>query len=398
MIYHCLTCPGNPEAYDRHARTLRVMTETMMELLHGAQRIVIKTGSALVADGTGVPRRGWMETLAADMRALQAAGKQVMLVSSGAVALGRGVLGLGTGALKLEEKQAAAACGQIALMEAWQACFAAHGLKAAQLLLTLDVSEDRRRYLNARGTVETLLEHGVVPVFNENDTVATAELRVGDNDRLAARVAQMAGADVLVLLSDVDGLYTADPSRDAAAEHIGVVEVIDAAVREMAGGAKSAVSSGGMQTKIEAAEIATGNGCHTIITLGTQAHPLRALQEGARRTWFLARTTPHGARKAWIAGTLKPKGEVSVDAGAEKALLAGNSLLPVGVKEISGHFERGDAVLIRAAGGRMLAKGLSAYSCEDARKIMGKNSRQTEAILGYKGRDALVHRDDMVLL
>ncbi len=369
-----------------------------MNLLANAQRIVIKTGSSLVTDGTGAPRRGWMQTLVEDMAALQAKGKQVMLVSSGAVALGRGVLGLGAGVLRLEEKQAAAACGQIALMEAWQSCFAAHGLKTAQLLLTLDVSEQRRRYLNARGTLETLLEHGVVPVFNENDTIATAELRVGDNDRLAARVAQMAGADVLVLLSDVDGLYTADPSKDSKAEHIGVVEVIDDAVREMAGGAKSAVSSGGMQTKIEAASIATANGCHTLITKGLQPHPLRALESGARRTWFLARTTPHGARKAWIAGTLKPKGEVTVDVGAEKALLAGNSLLPVGVKEISGRFERGDAVLIRGLSGRMLAKGLSAYNSEDAAKIMGKNSKQTEAILGYKGRDALVHRDDMVLL
>ncbi len=370
-----------------------------MELLHNAHRIVIKVGSSLIADGNATPRRDWMYSLAADMAALHARGKQVMLVSSGAVALGRAVLGLGNGALKLEEKQAAAACGQIALMEAWQGCFTAHAMHTAQLLLTLDVSEDRRRYLNARGTLEALLEHQVIPVFNENDTVATAELRVGDNDRLAARVAQMAGADVLVLLSDVDGLYTADPTRDASAEHLAKIEEVDARIQAMAGGARSAVSSGGMQTKIEAATIATGYGCHTLITKGTELHPLRELEAGARHSWFVARTTPHGARKAWIAGTLKPRGELEVDAGAEKALLAGNSLLPVGVCAISGQFERGDAVLIRsAATGRMLAKGLSAYSSDDAGKILRKNSKEIQVILGYKGRDALVHRDDMVLL
>jgi len=369
-----------------------------MEVLHNAHRIVIKVGSSLVADSGGVVHRAWMRSLAEDIAAFHARGKQVILVSSGAVALGRGVLGLGTGILGLEEKQAAAACGQIALMEAWQGCLAHHRLKAAQLLLTIDVSEQRRRYLNARNTLETLLERGVVPVINENDTIATAELRVGDNDRLAARVAQMAGADVLVLLSDVDGLYTADPSKNEGATHLEVIETIDEAVREMAGIARSALSSGGMQTKIEAAEIATRNGCHTIITRGMDPHPLKRLEEGARHSWFVAGTTPHGARKAWIAGTLKPKGEVTVDAGAEKALLSGNSLLPVGVYEISGEFERGDAVLIRSTTGRMLAKGLSAYGSDDARKIMGKNSKQTEALLGYKGRDALVHRDDMVLL
>lgn len=369
-----------------------------MQLLHNAHRIVIKVGSSLVADSTGVPRNGWMATLAADMAALHARGQQVILVTSGAVALGRGVLGLGAGILKLEDKQAAAACGQIALMQAWQTSLAKHTLNAAQLLLTLDVSEQRNRYLNARNTLEALLEHRVIPIINENDTVATAELRVGDNDRLAARVAQMASADVLVLLSDVDGLYTGDPSKDADAKHIERIEQMDDTVRAMAGGARSAVSSGGMQTKIEAADIATAFGCHTVITKGTGEHPLKALEEGGRHSWFVARTTPHGARKAWIAGTLKPLGEVVIDAGAEKALLAGNSLLPVGVKEISGMFERGDAVLIRSATSRMLAKGLSAYSAEDGRKIMGKNSKETEAILGYKGRDALVHRDDMVLL
>lgn len=369
-----------------------------MQLLHNAHRIVVKIGSSLVADNAGAVHRAWMASLAADVAALRARGKQVMLVSSGAVVLGRGVLGLGSGALKLEEKQAAAACGQIALMEAWQGSLQQHRLTAAQLLLTLDVSEQRRRYLNARNTLETLLEHGVIPVINENDTVATGELRVGDNDRLAARVAQMAGADVLVLLSDVDGLYTADPNSDPEAEHLEKIEEIDAHIRAMAGGAKTAISSGGMQTKIEAAEIATGNGCHTLITLGTAEHSLAALEAGARHSWFVAKTTPHGARKAWIAGTLKPRGEVTVDAGAEKALLAGNSLLPVGVREISGAFDRGDAVLIRSATGRMLAKGLSAYGADDAKKIMGKNSKETEAILGYKGRDALVHRDDMVIL
>lgn len=369
-----------------------------MQLLRNARRIVVKIGSSLVAGDNGAVHRAWMESLAADVAALHAREKQVILVSSGAVALGRDVLHLGGGVLKLEDKQAAAACGQIALMEAWQSCLRLHRLHAAQLLLTIDVSEQRNRYLNARNTLESLLERGVIPVVNENDTIATEELRVGDNDRLAARVAQMAGAELLVLLSDVDGLYTADPSKDSRAVHLETIEVIDDRVRAMAGEARNAVSSGGMRTKIEAAEIATAFGCHTVITLGTAAHPLAALEAGAKHSRFEARTTPHGARKAWIAGTLKPLGEVVVDAGAEKALLAGNSLLPVGVTEITGHFERGDAVLIRGATGRVLAKGLSAYGSGDARRIMGKNSKQTEILLGYKGRDALIHRDDMVPL
>ena len=367
--------------------------------LNEAKRIVLKTGSSLVIDAaSGEARTAWMASLAADVARLRAEGLQVILVSSGAVALGRHALGL-AGKPKLEEKQAAAACGQPLLMQAWAAAFGAHGIRVAQLLLTLDDSEHRRRFLNARNTLETLLAHGIVPVINENDTVATAELRVGDNDRLAARVAQMAGADLLVLLSDVDGLYTANPASDPSAQHIPVVEQITDTVRGFAEPPSSSVGTGGMVTKIQAAELALSAGCHTLLTLGTPEHPLARLdQDEARGTWFVASTTPRGARKDWIAGSLAPQGELTVDDGAAKALAAGNSLLPAGVASVEGEFQRGDAVLVLDRQRHVLAKGLSAYNADDARRIAGQKSANIEHILGFKGRDEMIHRDDLVLL
>jgi len=375
------------------------MTTPSPTPLSSARRLVIKTGSSLVIDAaTGQARTHWMASLAADLAALRAAGQQVILVSSGAVALGRQALGL-SGKPRLEEKQAAAACGQPLLMQAWSQAFEAHGIKVAQLLLTLDDSEHRRRYLNARATLETLLAHGIVPIINENDTVATAELRVGDNDRLAARVAQMSGADVLVLLSDVDGLYTANPAVDPNAQHIPWVEQITDTVRGFAAPPASQVGTGGMVTKIQAAELALSGGCHTLLTLGVPEHPLARLsQEHARGTWFTATTTPRSARKEWIAGSLAPQGELVVDDGAAAALTRGNSLLPAGVREVSGDFQRGDAVLVLDQTRHVLAKGLSAYNADDARRIAGQQSVRIEEILGFKGRHEMIHRDDLVLL
>lgn len=370
-----------------------------MDPLQHAQRIVVKIGSSLVADmATGAPHHAWMASVAQDLLALQHRGAELILVSSGAVALGCGPLGVARGQLRLEEKQAAAACGQIALIDAWRDCFAPHGVTVAQLLLTLDDSEHRRRYLNARRTLETLLTYRVIPIVNENDTVATGEIRVGDNDRLAARVAQMAGADLLILLSDIDGLYTADPSSDPHATLIAEVPTITPQIRAGAAPPQSAVGTGGMITKITAAEIATAAGCATIITRGTALHPIAALQAGGRHTKFLANGSPRSARKEWIAGTLQACGTVTIDAGAAAALAKGNSLLPVGVIAIDGDFERGDAIAMQTADGRVVAKGLSSYGAQDARRIMGRNSADVETLLGYKGRDALVHRDDLVML
>lgn len=370
-----------------------------MQLIEKSKRIVLKTGSSLVTEPEGEAlRKDWMMSVAADIANLMAMGKKLVLVSSGAVAMGRKALGFGARPLKLEEKQAAAAIGQPLLIDAWRAAFAEHKIPVAQLLLTIDESENRRRYLNARATLETLLSHGVLPIVNENDTVATAELRVGDNDRLAARVAQMAGADLLILLSDVDGLYTANPVTDPDATHINEVKVITDEIRMMAAGARSTISSGGMATKIQAAEIATNAGCHTLIAKGNENAPLFALKQGAQCTLFAAATTPQNARQRWISGALSPQGELTVDDGAEKALLAGNSLLPVGVKSLKGNFERGDAVAVKNANGKILAKGLSAYASEEAARIIGRNTKDIEEILGYKGRDALIHRDDLVLV
>lgn len=367
-------------------------------MLKNAKRIVIKVGSSLIIGEGDSARKEWLASLAQDIASLTGSGKQVIVVTSGAVALGRPALGYGKRQLTLEEKQAAAACGQIRLFSLWQETLEAVKLSPAQILLTADDSVQRRRYLNARGTLETLLENGkVIPIVNENDTVATLELRFGDNDRLSARVAQMAGADLLVVLSDIDGLYSADPNQDANAKFIPEVKEVNTEIERMAGGANSAVSSGGMRTKIEAAKIATDAGCHMIIARGTGMHPLQALGAGGKCTHFVAKGTPKSARKHWIAGSMHPAGSIIVDDGAAKALAAGKSLLPAGVTSVEGAFDRGDTVLIKDTNGAILGKGLTAYAAEDAVRILGRKSEDIEKILGFKGRSVLIHRDDMVL-
>ena len=363
-----------------------------------AKRVVVKIGSALLVEkSTGRVNRAWLETLAADVAAMRARGQEVVIVSSGAIALGRRQLGLAPGKLKLEESQAAAAVGQIRLAHAWKEVLEQHDCAVAQVLLTLGDTEERRRYLNARSTLNTLLKLGAIPVINENDTVATAEIRYGDNDRLAARVAQMASADCLVLLSDVDGLYTADPSRDATARFIPEVTGITPEIEAMAGGSASDVGSGGMATKVLAGKIAVAAGCNMCITIGREQHPLQRIEAGGRCTWFVAKASPKTVRKQWIAGLLQPAGVLHVDAGAAKALRGGKSLLPAGVTKVEGRFDRGDAVVVRDADGAEIARGLSAYSSEDARRASGRRSQELEAILGYRGRDELIHRDDLVL-
>jgi glutamate 5-kinase len=371
----------------------------MSSPLSTARRIVVKIGSALlVEDRSAAPRHAWLDSVAADIAALHAGGREVVVVSSGAVALARRALGLTRKALRLEEKQAAAAVGQIRLAGAWDQALSAHGLRAAQLLLTLEDSEDRRRYLNARATLQTLLGLGCVPVINENDTVATAEIRFGDNDRLAARVAEMIQADALVLFSDIDGLYTADPRRDPEAAHIPEVARITDAIMAMGGEPPPGYSSGGMRTKLIAARIATAAGCGMAIAKGEVAHPLRALLDGGRCTWFLPSPEGRAARKNWIGGSLQPSGVLVVDAGAARALAQGGSLLPAGVKAVSGEFSRGDALSVRDEAGAELARGLSAYDSADAARIAGHRSAEIEAILGWRGRDEVIHRDDLVLL
>jgi glutamate 5-kinase len=363
-----------------------------------ARRIVVKIGSSLLVDRKlGELNAAWLTSLALDVAGLAGAGKQVILVSSGAIALGRHMLRLPGGALELEKSQAAAAVGQISLAGAYQAALGAHGLTAAQILLTLGDTEERRRYLNARQTIGTLLAHRAVPVVNENDTVATSEIRYGDNDRLSARVASMMSADCLVLLSDIDGLYTAPPGSGVRAERLQEVRAITPEIEAMAGSAGSELSRGGMVTKIEAGRIALASGTNMVIASGKVLHPLRALSEGAPCTWFLAHSDPVTARKRWIAGQLEPKGSVEIDAGAERALLSGKSLLPAGVTRVDGTFERGDAVVIRGADGRELGRGLIAYAQADAARIIGRKSGEIAAILGHAGRTELVHRDDMVL-
>lgn len=375
------------------------MIEPPVPSLASGQRIVVKIGSALVVDAAAAePRTGWLSALAADIAELRRRGMELLVVSSGAIALARRKLGLEGKRLRLEEKQAAAAVGQIRLAEAWSEALSGYELNAAQLLLTLDDTEDRRRYLNARATLETLLGLRCVPVINENDSVATAEIRFGDNDRLAARVAAMIAADQLILLSDVDGLYSADPRHDPAARHLPLVPALTPEIEVLGGEPPPGYSSGGMRTKLAAARIATGAGCAMAIALGTRHHPLRALAEGARCTWFLPSPDGRSARKRWILGSLQPLGAYLIDRGAARALAAGSSLLPAGVRAVEGRFDRGDPVLVRGPDGGTIARGLSAYASEDAARIVGRRSEAIEAILGWRGRDELIHRDDLVLL
>ena len=366
--------------------------------LADAKRIVIKIGSVLLVEqATGTIHRTWLNALADDIAGLVRGGSEIVLVSSGAIAVGRRHLGLTRGTLKLEESQAAAATGQIRLAHAYQETLARHDITVAQVLLTLDDTEERRRHLNARSTLTTLLRLGTVPVINENDTVATSEIRFGDNDRLAARVAAMMNADALVLLSDIDGLYSADPKVDPDAKFIAEVSAITPEIEAMAGRAQPGHSSGGMVTKLAAARIAVGAGCRMVIADGRELYPLAAIQNGARATWFLSQVEPRTARKRYIAASLRPAGTLILDEGARRALGSGKSLLPAGVTAIEGAFQRGDAVVLRGLDGAEIARGLSAYSAADARRIIGHKSREIEAILGYRGREELVHRDDMVL-
>lgn len=366
--------------------------------LRGARRLVIKIGSALLVDqSNGNIHRQWLESVADDIAAIRARGTDVVIVTSGAIAVGRRHLGLPEGTLRLEEKQASAATGQGRLAHAYQEALARHTITAAQVLLTLGDTEDRRRYLNARNTLDTLLKYGAVPVINENDTVATTEIRFGDNDRLAARVAMMAGADALVLLSDIDGLYTADPKVDPTARLIPEVHTLSPEIRAMAGEARPGVGTGGMVTKLLAAQIAMGAGCAMAIAPGKSLNPLSSLETGGPCTWFLPSTNPQSARKQWIAGSMKARGTFVLDAGAVAALRSGKSLLPAGVTAVEGTFERGDTVLIKGPDGVTLGKGVSAYGSEAAITIRGHRSDRIEELLGYRGREELIHRDDLVL-
>ena len=356
----------------------------------------------LVDAQAGRLKEAWLESLVADIAALHGGEdsgtkRDVLVVSSGAIALGRTVLKLATGRLELEESQAAAAVGQIALARTWTEALSRHGITAGQVLVTLTDTEERRRYLNARSTIDKLLEWRAVPVINENDTVATTEIRYGDNDRLAARVATMVSADLLVLLSDIDGLYDAPPATVASARRIPLVERITPEIEAMAGTASSDLSRGGMQTKIEAGKIATGAGTHMVIASGLVDHPLDAIAKGANCTWFLTGANPVTARKKWIAGSLEPKGTFGIDAGAVAALRRGNSLLPVGVVKVEGEFARGDAVVIRGPDGAEIGRGLSAFDAEDAQKIRGRASADIDSILGFSGRSEMIHRDDLVV-
>jgi glutamate 5-kinase len=371
---------------------------TLTDRFTRAKRVVIKIGSALLVDGsTGKIRREWLTALSMDIAKMRARGQEVLIVSSGSIAMGRHVLGLPNGPLKLEESQAAAAAGQIQLAHAYQEILALEGLQVAQILLTPSDTEERRRYLNARSTVATLLSLGAIPVVNENDTVATSEIRFGDNDRLAARVAQMISADCLVLLSDIDGLYDRDPKTDADAILIQEVTELSEDIVAMAGISQTDVGSGGMITKLKAAQIAMAAGCTMFIASGTITHPLSAIENGARTTCFIARDTPRKARKKWIAASLSSQGRVIIDAGAEKALGSGKSLLPAGVTKIEGIFDRGDLVTVINGDGVELGQGLVAYSSEDASRICGHKSGEIAEILGYSGRDEMIHRDELAL-
>ena len=367
--------------------------------LNAAKRIVVKIGSTLLVDEKkGAIKRAWLDALSDDMAALRAAGKEILVVSSGAIAAGRTHLGLTNTRIRLEEKQAAAAIGQIQLAHAYQESLARHEITVAQILLTLTDMEERRRHLNARATLAALLKLGTIPVINENDTVTTTEIRVGDNDRLAARVAAMIGADTLILLSDIDGLYDADPRKVADAAFLAVVDTITPEILAMAGKAPVGYSSGGMVTKLAAARIAVDAGCRMVIADGTGLNPLKAIEEGVRCTWFRATLEPRAARKLWISGSLGASGALHLDAGATHALRHGKSLLPAGVTGVAGKFQRGDTVRVLDEKGLEIARGLTAYSVKDAERIIGHNSREIEGLLGYHGREELIHRDDLVLL
>ncbi|MEE2689194.1 MAG: glutamate 5-kinase [Pseudomonadota bacterium] len=371
----------------------------MINDLSCSRRLVVKIGSALLVDEkSGSVRHDWLNALADDIHSLRAVGMEILIVSSGAIAVGRRHLGLMQNSMRLEEKQAAAASGQIQLAHAYQQALARHEISVAQILLTLGDTEERRRHLNARSTINQLLLLGAVPVVNENDTVATTEIRFGDNDRLAARVAAMISADTLVLLSDIDGLYDRDPRAEAHATHISKVEEITPEIEAMGGKAPTGYSSGGMETKIQAAKIATAAGCRMVITNGVEERPLQRLAGGGRCTWFVSSASPLTARKRWIVGSLNPVGEVLVDAGAARALKQGKSLLPAGVVGVRGSFERGDAVVVRSQDDQELGRGLTAYSDVDAARIAGRKSGEIAEILGYCGRDELIHRDDLVLI
>jgi glutamate 5-kinase len=362
------------------------------------RRVVIKVGSSLLVDhDAGVLKREWLDTLTADIAALHKDKRDLIVVSSGAIALARASMKLPRGALKLEEAQAAAAVGQIALARSWSESLGAHDISAGQVLLTLTDTEERRRYLNARSTIDKLLEWRSVPVINENDTVATTEIRYGDNDRLAARVATMTSADLLVLLSDIDGLYDKPPAAGNDAKLVPVVPRISPEIEAMAGASGSELSRGGMFTKIEAGKIATTAGVHMVIASGRVPHPLRAIVDGGPCTWFLTPANPVTARKKWIAGSLEPRGALTIDAGAVRALHLGKSLLPAGVIKIEGAFGRGDAVIVRGPDGHEVGRGLIAYDADDAEKIKGRSSADVLLVLGYTGRTEMIHRDDLVI-
>ncbi|MFP7572147.1 glutamate 5-kinase [Marivita sp. S2033] len=368
-----------------------------MAALNDARRLVVKIGSALLVDrSTGDLRRDWLLSLAQDVARIKARGTDVILVSSGSIALGRGVLKLPPTVLPLEQSQAAAAVGQIRLARAYEEALAPHGLNTAQVLVTLEDSSNRRRYLNSRATLETLVGFGVIPIVNENDTVATDEIRYGDNDRLAAQVAATVGADQLILLSDVDGFYSANPMQDPNARHFPLIDAITPEIEAMAGDAGSGLSKGGMKTKLMAAKTATASGCAMAITEGSPLNPLQALENGGRATWFTPQLDPHAARKRWISA-MKPQGTLTVDAGAARALSAGTSLLPPGITQVTGSFGRGDPVMIRDSEGRDLGLGLTRYTATEARAIKGHNSAEIEEILGYPGRAVVIHRDDMAI-
>ena len=360
-------------------------------------RLVVKVGSSLLVDESGRLNRNWLETLADDIAYLQKDGHEILIVSSGAIAIGSGVLGINKKRARLEDLQAAAAAGQVQLVHAYQEALGKHGISAAQILLTPDDTENRRRFLNARGTLGRLLDRSVIPIVNENDTVATEEIRYGDNDRLAARVAQLVMADALLLLSDVDGFYTADPNGNPDAEYIPEVRSITREILAMAGETRSDIGSGGMATKVQAARIATHAGCSTIIASGKVDFPLHALAATGRGTVFRAEGTPAAARKQWLAGVLEVRGELHVDQGAKNALRNGNSLLPVGIVEVIGNFRRGDVVTVLSPDGVELGRGLAEYASSDARQLCGCQSEDIEEKLGYRGRSVMIHRDEMVL-